>query len=209
MKTIRLFALASCTAALVVGVACGEDHATVRPRLDAGASLDASDQGERLACGVAIPTSYESGAFASNAAVEIAFRSRFDQIEAAMRATEGASDAGVTAPELKALYAGGAPSLRAVSTVFSQAAVEEYFDQYEAAVGNLWLPTDAEQDGGAPSGGKYGDYHFSPIGIDLREATAKTLLGGAFYNHVLGLVASQINEATVDRLLAAFGASPA
>jgi hypothetical protein len=60
------------------------------------------------------------------------------------------------------------------------------------------------------SGGKYDAlFHFSKTGIELRAATGRTLLGGALYNHVLGLVAAPITDVTVDRLLAAFGASTA
>lgn len=213
MKTIRLLSLASCVAALVVGVACGDDEALVRPRLDAGtdgASLaDAGDEAGTLACGATVPTRYESATFAANAAVEIALAQRFEEIGAKMKATEGSSDAGVASSELKAVYNEGSPSLRAVSTTPAQAAVDEYFDAFEAALGKTWAPADAEDDGGAASGGKYGDFHFSPTGIDLRETAQKTLLGGALYNHVLGLVAAPVTEATIDRLLAAFGASTA
>ena len=58
------------------------------------------------------------------------------------------------------------------------------------------------------SGGKYGSYYFSPVGVHLREGAEKTLLGGAF-NRVLGLVAAPVTEPVVDSLLAAFGATPA
>lgn len=213
MKTIRLLSLASCVAALIVGVACGDDDALVRPRLDAGddgaSPADAAGEAGTLACGATVPTRYESASFASNAAVEIALAQRFEELGAKMTATEGSSDAGAASSELKAVYNAGSPSLRAVSSTTAQTTVDEYFDAFEAALGKTWAPADAEADGGAPSGGKYGDYHFSPSGVDLREATSKTLLGGALYNHVLGLVAAPVTEATIDRLLAAFGASMA
>jgi len=213
MKTFRLLALASCFAAFLVTGACGDDDATVRPRLDAGA-IDSgvtsdADVGA-LACGAVVPTKYESPGFAANAAVQLALAARFEEIEQKMRSTE-VPDAGVvvTAAELKAIYNAGSPSLRAVSTTPAQSVVDAYFDAFEAALGKSWTPDDADQDGGAATGGKYGDWHFSPIGVDLREAAAKTLLQGAFYNHVVGIVARQLTEADVDSLLAAFGAMTA
>jgi hypothetical protein len=195
----------------MASVACGDDDALVRPRLDGGVDAQAaSDAGSdaALACGAELPATYESAGFATNAAVEIALAQRFEEIEAKMKATEGASDAGATSAELKAIYNSGAPSLRALSTTPAQATVDGYFDAFEAAIGKTWAPEDAEQDGGAASGGKYGNYHFSATGVDLREAAQKTLLGGALFNRVLGLIASPVTEATADSLLAAFGASP-
>lgn len=213
MKTIRLVSLASVLGALLVGAACGEDEALVRPRLDTGldaASTDASgNEAGTLACGAVVPTQYESAAFATNAAVELALGQRVAELEATMKSTEGASDAGVPAADLKAIYNAGSPSLRAVSTTFAQTTLDGYFDAFEAALGKEWKPEDAEQDGGGAEGGKYGDHHFSKAGVDLRAAAPKVLLGGALYNHVLGLVAAPVTEATVDRLLAAFGASTA
>ena len=57
-------------------------------------------------------------------------------------------------------------------------------------------------------GGKYENANlFSATGIDLREGTLKILLGGALYNHALALASGPVTEATVDRLLAVYGAT--
>lgn len=212
---LRFFGLCSMLAmagAALVATACGEDEATVRPRINADptSTSDAGGQSDAgsLTCGVAIPTKYESADFATNAAVEIALAEHLEEIEAKIRATEGASVTQVSSADLKALFGEGTPSLRAVSTPSAQSIVDGYLDELGQAMGKTWAPADAEQDGGASAGGKYNQtYHFSKIGVDLREAAEKTLLGGALYNHVLGLVAAPITEATIDRLLAAFGAS--
>lgn len=210
MKTIRLVSLASVFGALIVGAACGEDEALVRPRLDASTDASSDDAGA-LACGAVLPATYESAEFATNAAVELALAKRVAELDAAMKPTEGASDAGASAAatDLKAIFNAGSPSLRAVSTTFAQTTLDGYFDAFEAAIGKEWEPTDAEQDGGGAEGGAFGDHHFSRTGVDLGAAAPKVLLGGALYNHVLGLVAAPVTEATVDRLLAAFGASTA
>jgi hypothetical protein len=215
MRLLGLFVVSVSIAAASMFAACGEEEAIVRERLDSGADVtdpeggaDAGDGG-LLGCGVAIPTTYESPAFATNAAVELALVARFEHLDARMKATEGDAGVAVTAAELKTPYGEGSPSLRAVSTPLAQAICDANFDAFEEASGKAWTPADAARDGGVPTGGKYGAYHFSATGVDLREATTKTLLAGAFYNHVLGLVAAPMTETTIDRLLAAYGATPA
>jgi hypothetical protein len=210
MKLVVSVAAAAAGAALLVMAACGEDEGLVRERLD-GSSVEASVSGDggTLACGLPLPTQYASTAFETNAKVEKDLAAHIEAIEAKMKATEGDAGVSVTAAELKAVYNEGAPSLRAVSTTEAQTALDGYFDAYGEAVGKTWTPDAAEKDGGAATGGQYGSYHVSKTGLDLREATAKTLLGGALYNHVLGIAAAPITDASVDRLLAAFGATPA
>jgi hypothetical protein len=216
---LRAFFFISSLASILVTQACGDDDNTVRPRLDGGTdgnvAVDAGDGGRgALACGATIPTTYASTGLDTNAKVEKDFREHFEELEDKMKATEGASTTTVTAAELKAIYNEGSPSLRSVSTTSAQATIDGYLDEYGAAIGKTWAPADADKDGGAATGGKYSlpgapntAFHFSAVGVDLREATEKTILGGALYNHVVGLVAAPITDATIDRLLVAFGAS--
>jgi hypothetical protein len=211
MRTFRLLSLA-CFGALLVAGACGDDQALVRPRLDAG-TADASDidaSAGALTCGVVRPAVYESANFATNAAVELALGQGYAAIEEKMRSAD-VPDAGstVTASDLKAVFSAGSPSLRAVSTPEAQNAVDAYFDAFEAAGGKTWTPEAADQDGGATTGGVYGSARFSPIGVDLTEAVTKILIQGAFYNHAAGIAAAPVNDAAIDRLVAAYGASVA
>lgn len=205
--------VAAGTAATIGGAACGENEGLVRPRLDTstdGATEGGNLDGGTLGCGEAIPTTYTSAAFATNAAVELGLIQRFAALSAKMIETEGAAGSTtVTATDLKNLFGEGAPSLRAVSAPVAQTTVDGYFDAFGAAIGKSWQPSDAEQDGGATAGGKYdATFTFSEVGVDLRAAAETTLLSGALYNHVLGLVAAPITDATIDRLVAAWGATP-
>lgn len=217
MRSLRLLALLSFVSGSIAAfaLACGEDEGLVRPRLtdqDATVANDgAVGEGGTLGCGVTVPTTYVSPAFATNAAVEIALVTHVEQIAAKMSEAEGTSTTLVTAAELKDLFGQGTPSLRAVSTPGAQTAIDGFFDAFGAAGGKTWTPADADEDGGAATGGKYDDtFYFSATGLDLREVTDKTLLGGALYNHALGIIAQQIsNEAAIDRLLAVFGATTA
>lgn len=217
------FARLACATALGAAAltgACGEDHADVRGRPDGG-SVDAGDAGLTvLACGALVPSTYDSPAFATNAKQELDLRSALQSLDGRMRAAEGTGTSIVTAAELRGIYRQGTLSLEAESTSAAQALVDGAFVAFGEAAGKTWAPDLVEGDGGdgggdagdagAPaSGGKYGGtYYFSPAGVDLRETTVKTLLGGAFYNHALKLARGPVTEATVDGLLASFGASP-
>lgn len=209
MKLLRLVLALSVASAPFVGAACGDDDALVRQRLDGGAApADARPDGT-LACGAVVPTSYDSAAFGSNAAVEIALTASLRQLVGDKMKAAEEGDAGVNGTDLKAIYNGGTPSLRSVSSTEAQVAVDGDLDAWQAAQGKTWSPTDPDQDGGAASGGKYGSLYVSPSGLHLREHTSATLLAGALLNRVLGLVAAPVTEATVDSLLAAFGTTPA
>jgi hypothetical protein len=217
MRMFARFALGTALAAAGIVVACGEDTATVRERTDGGGAADGGDGGVAyLACGVPVPATYDSPAFATNAKEELDLKARYDDLESRMKAAEGASTSIVAASELRAIYEQGTPSLKSVSTSSTQAVVDGYFTALGDAMGKTWTPESAEPadagEAGAPApsvGGKYvgGTYYFSPIGVDLRESAEKMLLGGAFYNHALVLAGGPVTEATVDRLLASFGAS--
>ncbi len=208
--------------------ACGEDEGNVILRPDAGGGDALSDapSGEgTLKCGVAVPSTYVSASFASNVGVEVALAQRYDALLAKMEATENAGAGTATGAELKSLYNEGAPSLRSISTTATQQSLDALFDAFGDAFGKTWTPADAESDGGvvdggadagadagAPSttGGKYnGTFYFTQAGVDVRAVTAKMLLGGAFYNHVLAIVQAPLSDAAIDQLVASFGATTA
>jgi hypothetical protein len=197
--------------ALAAGAAaaCGEDHATVRDRPDAGD--DAGDAGAVtvLACGVAVPTTYDSPAFATNAAEELALTASFAALDAKMSAAEGAGTSIVTTSDLEALYVAGTPSLRNASTSTTQALVDGWLGAFGDAASKTWTADEPESEAGAPTGGKYGAAEIvGPTGLGVRQATTKALFGGALYNHALVTAAGPVTEATVDRFVAIWGATP-
>lgn len=193
---------------------CDDPSVVVRERPDGGgASVDAGESGT-LACGAVVPSTYESPSFATNAAQELDLRARAFEIDRKMLATEGTSTAILTSAELSAAFTAGSPSLRAVATPFTQSTLDRYFDEYGDAIGRTWKPDSVSADAGADdtgvpaTGGKYDNaFHVSAVGLDLRRATARTLLGGAFYQHAVSLVSGGVSEATLDQLLASYGAS--
>jgi hypothetical protein len=92
--------------------------------------------------------------------------------------------------------------------VNTQTIVDQNIALFGAAVGQTWTPEMAAADGGASTGGKYGNFLFGPTGVDLRETTVKGIITGGLYNQALGIVSAPLTPATPDRLLALFGASP-
>lgn len=203
--------------AAAVAVACADDASNmVRTRPDGGdASFDAPSDGpapNTLACGVPIPATYDSPNFALNAKEELDLKARVLAIGDKMESAEGATPLPVTSADLTAIFTAGTPSLRSIATAYAQATVDTYLTQFGDAVGKTWKPEDVEADGGAEAGvltgGKYDNASIvNPIGINLRETTEKVLFDGSLYNYALQLASGAVTEATVDRLVALFGAT--
>ena len=224
MRNLRkLFVLAALgLSASAAFMACAEDGSNVvRTRPDGGnASLDAASDGpapNTLACGVPIPATYDSPNFTVNAKEELDFKTAVLAINDKMKSAEGPTPLTVTTADLNALFTAGTPSLRSIATAYAQATLDTYFAQFGDAATKTWRPEDVEadggvdggSDGGVPTGGKYDNASIvNAVGVDLREASQKVLLDGALYNYALQLASGAVTEATVDRLLALFGATP-
>lgn len=214
MRNFRKLSFVAILSAASAFAACGDDdNNRVGVRTDGGteASTDGGTEAgpNTLACGVMVPATYDSPGFTTNAKAELDLKARVDELETKMKSAEGTGTAVVTAAELQAVFTAGTPNLRSIATAAAQATIDAYITEFGAAVGKTWLPADAEAEGGAPSGGKFENANiFSAIGVDLREGVLKNLLGGALYNHALAIAGGPITEATIDRLVAVFGATP-
>ena len=206
-------------------IACADDPTeVVRTRPDGGdAASDAPSDGpapNTLTCGVMIPATYVSPNFALNAKEELDLKARVLALLDKMASAEGATPMPVTTADLNAIFTGGTPSLRSIATAYAQATIDTYLTQFGDAATKTWNPTDVEADAGAAeagadagapgsSGGKYDNASIvNPIGIDLREATEKVLFDGSLYNYALQLASGVVTEATVDRIVALYGATP-
>ena len=151
-----------------------------------------------------------------NAKEELDLKENVLAIGDKMKTAEGATPLTVTTADLQALFTAGAPSLRSIATAFAQVTVDTYLTQFGDSATKTWKPEDVEADGGAdggdggvPTGGKYDNASIlNAVGVDLREATEKVLINGSLYNYALALAGGAITEATVDRLLGLYGATP-
>ena len=217
----KLFVVTSLAMSAAIAACGDDDNYVVRTRGDGGTDA-AAEGGEgginALACGVPIPTTYESPNFAVNVKEEVDLKENVLKIGDKMKTAEGPTPLTVTTADLQALFTAGAPSLRSVATAFAQVTVDTYLMQFGDAAPKTWKPEDVEADGGAdggtdggvPVGGKYDNASIvNAVGVDLREASEKILINGSLYNYALALAGGAITEATVDRLLALYGATPA
>jgi hypothetical protein len=222
IRSLTRFLLVASLGASAAIAACGDDdNQVVRTRNDGGTDATTGEGGtsSTLACGVAIPTTYDSPSFAVTAKEELDLKENVLSIGDKMKTAEGATPLTVTTADLQALFTAGVPSLRSIATAYAQVTVDTYLTQFGDSTTLTWKPEDVEADGGAdggssdggvPTGGKYDNASIvNAVGVDLREASEKVLIDGALYNYALALAGGAITEATVDRLLALYGATPA
>lgn len=147
---------------------------------------------------------YPDEGFTTNAAAELSLRTRLAELNAPMKAAEADLAKKPTAVELEALFAAGTPSLKSVTAEAFSTRLSTVFTAFEAAAGNTWTPSEPP----AGPGGKLGSNLFSSRGIDLRQAMDKGLYGAAHYNEAVRLMQGEVTPATVDRILALYGANP-
>jgi hypothetical protein len=149
-----------------------------------------------------LPSAYESPAYDSNTAVERDLRTRFKAFLQPMRDAEANLAVKPTEAELRGLFEAGTPSLRSLTSDYYRPKVDALITAFAAAAGNTWAP----QSPPSGPGGKYGAYLFTADGTDLRQAIEKGMFAAAFYRHGFSLTSDSITTATVDRLIASFGA---
>src|SRR5687768_3213772 len=216
MNRSRLLLLSSCVLGLIGGiaVACGDDDALVRPRVDGGTDGVAAD-GETdtgPACTLQLPPDYVSAAFETNAKLELDLRTAFSAFLAPMANNESAiqADAGagsiITKSQLETLWSGGNPSVKSITTPYWQTRIDGWLADYEKAT--TAGPFDlADASAPPPDGGTYQRFTYNAAMIDLKQAIEKGSYTAAFFNHAAGIViAGNLTEASIDRLVAAWGA---
>lgn len=144
---------------------------------------------------------YPDEGYATNAAVELDLRTRFEAVADKM----GEAAIGKpTAAELETLFAAGTPSLRSVTTERARTAISEVFRHLELAAGNTWTPAEPP----VGNGGVYGPHVFSERGVDLGETVEKLVFSGTHFAEAARLMTDTATVGDVDRMVALFGASP-
>ena len=152
-----------------------------------------------------IPANYNGAAYQSNTTTQYAVRGQLDAFvnEAKKGRTAGVI---VDAATLRQLYIVGSPSLKSTTTT--------YFDgKLDSSTGWIEELADASGLGYTPGmpvgqGGTYGDYLFDENGLEMEQLLDKGLFGAALYYHAITLMQGDITPATVDQLVAIFGAHP-
>ncbi len=171
----------------------------------AAVSLSGCSEAERVTCTPDVATAtYASLDYEANTVAERALRAQFKAFTQPLKDAETDLVNEPTAAALKALLAAGSPSLRSVTTPYYAARIDGLLEAFEAAAGNPYAPTDPPP----ATGGKYGAYIFSPQGVDLRQGIEKGMFAATYYHRAVTLMAEPVTAATLDRVIALFGAHP-
>lgn len=152
-----------------------------------------------------IPTSYDASAYQTNTTKQYAVRGRLDTFinEAKKGRTAGVV---VDAAVLNQLYTTGNPSLQSLTTAYYDgrlSGTNGWIQELTNASGGAYTP-------GTPTGqgGVFAGYLFDENGLEPEQLLEKGLFGAALYHHAITLMQGDITAATVDQLVAIFGAHP-
>lgn len=152
-----------------------------------------------------IPANYDASAYQTNTTVQYAVRGQLDAFitEAKKGRTAGVA---VGADALTQLYAAGSPSLKSIATAYYDgrlAGAAGWIQELSNASGGAYTP-------GTPTGqgGVFAGYLFDENGLEPEQLLEKGLFGAALYHHAITLMQGDITPATVDQLVAIFGAHP-
>jgi hypothetical protein len=152
-----------------------------------------------------IPTTYDGAAFSTNAATQLAVLTRFSALvsEAQKGRIVGTV---VSYNTLTNLYNTGTPSLKSITTPYFAGRLDSpggWMDELAKSSGTGYtLGTPVGQ------GGAFGGYLFDENGLEMEQMLDKGLFGAALYNHAISLMQGAMTPATVDQLLAIYGAHP-
>lgn len=148
-----------------------------------------------------IPTTYDSTGWTANTVTPYIIRGHFARM---VTFIQSARTPGVTFTEAEALAA--FEPLRPYVPASEHGRIEDLLRHAARASGNMhdWSkhPDEAE------NGGVYGGYLFDQYGRDVDEFIQKSLFSALFYNYIVQKMQGSITPATVDEMVAAFGANP-
>jgi len=191
------------------------------PGADAGPDDDAGQQDDAgpddgddagvTACTV-VPGPWSAPDFAANAAEALALRGQLDQLTGAptMRGAELGDVPVDEVADLQALLDAGEKTLTSVVHAGFAPLLAGALSEFVEAVtaGPQDLIDDATQWVPGAEGGVFGGRAFNEGGIELRQIVDKGVFaGGGFYNYAASLTAGEITPATIDGIVAAWGAN--
>ncbi|MFN4121949.1 MAG: DUF4856 domain-containing protein [Flavobacteriales bacterium] len=155
-----------------------------------------------------IPTSYDGSNFLTNTNTQ---RNVLSQLAALTDEAKKGRNAANTVERsaLEQLFNQGNPALASVITNYFKTRIEGnggIMAELANASGSTWIPATPD---GISQGGVYGGYLFDEFGVEQEQLLEKGQFGATLYNHAISLMSGNITLATVDQLLAIFGAKPA
>jgi hypothetical protein len=155
-----------------------------------------------------IPSSYDGSTFINNTGTQSALINQLTALSNEMKRGRNSANS-VSRSALESLFAVGTPSLSVEITNYYKGKLEGnggWFDELAKSSGNTWTPQAPD---GSSQGGVYGGYLFDEYGVEIEQLVEKGQFNATLYNHAIKLMSGPITEATVDQLVAIFGAKPA
>lgn len=155
-----------------------------------------------------IPANYDGSTFTANTTTQ---RAVLNQLTALTDEAKRGRDAANTVQrsELEQLFTMGNPALASIITNYYKGRMQGdggIMDELAKASGSTWTPSESN---GTSQGGVYGGYLFDEYGVEQEQLLEKGQFGASLYNHAVTLMSGNITLATVDQLVAIFGAKPA
>lgn len=150
------------------------------------------------------PAVYESEGWDGNVAVELDVIARFNALLQPMKDAEASATILPTAASLMGLFDAGEPSLKSLTTPYYATQIENWLSQFEMATGKSFSPAEPPPS----AGGIWEQWIFNERGTDLRQAIEKGMYGAMHYAHAAALATDSPDAASVDRMLAIYGAHP-
>lgn len=155
-----------------------------------------------------IPSAYDGSNFEANTTTERALVTQLSALTSIMQKGRTKSNT-VEKSKLDSAFTAGNPSLASIITSYYKGRIEGtggWFDELAKASGDTFLFPVA----GVPvgDGGVLGGYLFDENGLELEQLVEKGQFGATHYNHAVSLLSGTITPATVDKLIAIFGATP-
>jgi hypothetical protein len=166
------------------------------------------EEDDNLKTTLQIPANYDGSTFLANTATQT---SVLNQLSALATEAQRGRDAANTVERsvLEQLFSVGSPSLSDVITNYYKGRIlgdGKIIDELAKASGTTWTPSSPD---GSSQGGVYGGYLFDEYGVEQEQLLEKGQFGATHYNHAVSLMNGSITLATVDQLVAIFGAKPA
>jgi hypothetical protein len=172
-----------------------------------GLAIISSCGKEKAKKALEIPSTYDGANFAANTAAQKALIDQLSALTDEAKKGRNASNT-VNRQNLENLFNAGSPALSGEATVYYKGKLSGeagWFAELAKASGTAWTPQAPE---GTSQGGVYGGYLFDEYGVEPEQLLEKGQFNATLYNHATKLMSGEMTLATVDRLLAVYGAKP-
>ncbi|MBK7034363.1 MAG: hypothetical protein IPH49_14105 [Ignavibacteria bacterium] len=147
-----------------------------------------------------VPVVYDSTQYQTNSSVEKGLLGDMQTLATIMKTGRTAGKT-VSIDALQGAYA----PIRSFTGSYYTSYVDEYLATLSRVSGKSY---DWQSIPPASTGGVYSGYLFDEHGLEMEQMAEKGLYAAALYNHAATLMNGTVTSATIDRIVAAFGAHP-